>query len=79
MQMADDQIHWFSIVNSVMILLFLTGLVAMIMIRTLRRDISLYNQLETTEETQEETGWKLVRDTNFSLFSPRNNYILFLF
>lgn len=113
LQMTDDQIHWFSIINSLMIVLFLTGacpcrpsvnirstpsvleticarlpsnvrcpltgrapaahlspqssltspfpfarsqgMVAMIMIRTLRRDISQYNQLETAEEAQEET------------------------
>jgi hypothetical protein len=39
--MTDDQIHWSSIINSLMIVLFLTGMVAMIMMRTLRRDISL--------------------------------------
>ena len=61
LSMADDQIHWFSIVNSLMIVLFLSGMVAMIMMRTLHRDISQYNQLETAEEAQEETGWKLVR------------------
>ena len=58
--MMDDQIHWFSIINSLMIVLFLSGMVAMIMMRTLHRDISKYNQLETAEEAQEETGWKLV-------------------
>jgi hypothetical protein len=30
--MMDDQIHWFSIVNSLMIVLFLSGMVAMIML-----------------------------------------------
>ena len=59
--MMDDQIHWFSIINSLMIVLFLSGMVAMIMMRTLHRDISNYNQLETAEEVQDETGWKLVR------------------
>lgn len=29
------------------------------MLRTLHRDISKYNQLETAEEAQEETGWKV--------------------
>ena len=57
--MADDQVHWFSIVNSLTIVLFLSGMVA-IMLRTRYRDISKYNQLETVEEAQEETGWKLV-------------------
>ncbi|KAJ4953989.1 hypothetical protein NE237_030821 [Protea cynaroides] len=63
--MTDDQIHWFSIVNSLMIVLFLSGMVAMIMLRTLYRDISKYNQLETQEEAQEETGWKLVHGDVF--------------
>ncbi|KAG2580601.1 hypothetical protein PVAP13_6NG358600 [Panicum virgatum] len=63
--MTDDQIHWFSIVNSLMIVLFLSGMVAMIMLRTLYRDISRYNQLETEEEAQEETGWKLVHGDVF--------------
>lgn len=61
LKMTDDQIHWFSIVNSVMIVLFLSGMVAMIMVRTLYRDISKYNQLDTQEDAAEETGWKLVR------------------
>ncbi|KAK2398920.1 Transmembrane 9 super member 8 [Trifolium repens] len=68
--MNDDQIHWFSIVNSCMIVLFLSGMVAMIMLRTLYRDISKYNELETQEEAQEETGWKLVHG---DVFRPPNN------
>ncbi|URE21445.1 transmembrane 9 superfamily member [Musa troglodytarum] len=63
--MNDDQIHWFSIINSLMIVLFLSGMVAMIMLRTLYRDIANYNQLETQEEAQEETGWKLVHGDVF--------------
>ncbi|TYH66542.1 hypothetical protein ES332_D06G130600v1 [Gossypium tomentosum] len=68
--MSDDQIHWFSIVNSLMIVLFLTGMVAMIMLRTLYRDISKYNELETQEEALEETGWKLVHG---DVFRPLSN------
>lgn len=40
---ADNQIHWFSITNSSVIVMFLTVLVAMIMIRALRKDIQRYN------------------------------------
>ena len=58
---TDEQIHWFSIVNSLMIVLFLTGMVAMIMTRTLRRDLNKYNDAESKEEAAEESGWKLVR------------------
>ncbi|KAJ6794646.1 transmembrane 9 superfamily member 7-like [Iris pallida] len=71
--MNDDQIHWFSIINSLMIVLFLSGMVAMIMMRTLYRDIANYNQLETQDEAQEETGWKLVHG---DVFRPPVNYDL---
>ena len=56
---AISQIHWFSIINSLAIVLLLTGIVAMIMMRTLRRDFSRYNE-EDKEDLQEESGWKLV-------------------
>jgi len=68
----DDDIHYYSIVNSLMIVLFMTGAIATIMIRTLRKDISGYNELQTLEEAQEETGWKLVHGDVFRppQFSP---------
>jgi transmembrane 9 superfamily member 2/4 len=62
---TDEQVHWFSIVNSLMIVVFLSGMVAMIMLRTLRRDISHYNALEDAEDAAEETGWKLVHGDVF--------------
>lgn len=34
------QIHWFSIFNSFMMVMFLTGLVAIILMRTLRKDFA---------------------------------------
>jgi len=75
--MIDDQIHWFSIINSVMIVLFLTGMVAMIIVRTLHRDITKYNQLESGEDAQEETGWKLVHGDVFR--PPANSSLLATF
>mmetsp|Transcript_48686 Transcript_48686/g.136158 ORF Transcript_48686/g.136158 Transcript_48686/m.136158 type:complete len:637 (+) Transcript_48686:19-1929(+) len=60
---VPDKVHWFSIVNSILIVLFLAFMVAMILIRALNRDISKYNRLPTDEEKaedREETGWKLV-------------------
>mmetsp|Transcript_16460 Transcript_16460/g.39324 ORF Transcript_16460/g.39324 Transcript_16460/m.39324 type:complete len:669 (-) Transcript_16460:236-2242(-) len=66
LQSADDaQVHWFSILNSFMIVVFLSGLIAMIMIRTLRKDFQRYERGETLEEGQEETGWKLVHGDVF--------------
>jgi len=63
LNVADDQIHWFSIINSLVVLIFLTGMVAMIMLRILHRDLTRYNELDQSEEmreVREETGWKLV-------------------
>merc|ERR1719375_1150653 len=69
--MGDDQIHWFSIINSLAIVLLLTGIVAMIMMRTLRRDFNRYNE-QDKEDLQEESGWKLV---HADVFRPPPNSI----
>mmetsp|Transcript_15345 Transcript_15345/g.36230 ORF Transcript_15345/g.36230 Transcript_15345/m.36230 type:complete len:665 (+) Transcript_15345:75-2069(+) len=66
LQMTDDNIHWFSVVNSIVVVIFLTGIIAMIMARILRKDFAMYDQLaqaeddESARELREETGWKLV-------------------
>jgi len=75
LEMADTQIHWFSIVNSVVVVFFLSGIITMIIIRTLRRDIAKYNMAEEDlEESIEETGWKLVHG---DVFRPPINNRLF--
>jgi len=55
----DDKIHWFSITNSTMIVVFLTVMVAMILVRTLNSDIAQYNDPGALEDAKEESGWKL--------------------
>lgn len=40
-----DKVHWFSIVNSILIVLFLAFMVAMILLRSLNRDITKYNRV----------------------------------
>lgn len=39
---------YISIMNSLVIVLFLSGMVAMIMLRTLHKDIARYNQMDST-------------------------------
>lgn len=53
----DDDIHYFSIVNSLMIVLFLTAAVSTIMVRTLRKDIALYNEMQTLEGKRNYSTW----------------------
>ncbi|KAH7575793.1 hypothetical protein JRO89_XS02G0222100 [Xanthoceras sorbifolium] len=75
----EHQIHWFSIFNSFMMVIFLTGLVSMILMRTLRNDYAKYaredDDLETLErDVSEESGWKLVHGDVFR--PPRNLVVL---
>ncbi|XP_067622109.1 transmembrane 9 superfamily member 4 isoform X5 [Eurosta solidaginis] len=74
LDMNDVQIHWFSIINSLVVVFFLSGILTMIMIRTLRRDIARYNTDDNIEDTLEETGWKLLHG---DVFRPPKNTRLF--
>jgi len=66
LEMSDTQIHWFSIINSVVVVFFLSGIITMIIIRTLRKDIAKYNMADDdAEDSIEETGWKLVHGDVF--------------
>ncbi|AQK71660.1 Transmembrane 9 superfamily member 1 [Zea mays] len=74
----EHQIHWFSIFNSFMMVIFLTGLVSMILMRTLRNDYAKYarddDDIETLErDVNEESGWKLVHG---DVFRPPCNLVL---
>ncbi|XP_054741394.1 transmembrane 9 superfamily member 2 [Anastrepha obliqua] len=75
--MPHTNIQWFSILNSLIIVLFLSGMVAMIMLRTLHKDIARYNQMDSGEDAQEEFGWKLVHGDVFR--PPRKGMLLSIF
>lgn len=59
------QIQWFSVVNSLMVALFLAALVGTVLMRTVLRDFVRYNQLEEEDEADEATGWKLIHGDVF--------------
>ena len=44
------KIHWFSIFNSFMMVIFLVGLVSMILMRTLRKDYARYSKEEDLDD-----------------------------
>uniref|UniRef100_H2SS10 Transmembrane 9 superfamily member n=1 Tax=Takifugu rubripes TaxID=31033 RepID=H2SS10_TAKRU len=80
--MPHTNIQWFSIMNSLVIVLFLSGMVAMIMLRTLHKDIARYNQVDqvwvlSSEDAQEESGWKQVHGDVFR--PPRKGMLLSVF
>jgi transmembrane 9 superfamily protein 2/4 len=68
-------VHWYSITNSILVVLFLSLLVISILVRNLRRDIATYNALsaladEEKDEDMDESGWKLV---HADVFRPPQN------
>jgi transmembrane 9 superfamily protein 2/4 len=74
--LVPAQVHWYSITNSILVVLFLSLLVVSILVRNLRRDIDYYNNLaaladEEKDEDTDETGWKLV---HADVFRPPQNY-----
>jgi transmembrane 9 superfamily protein 2/4 len=73
-----SSIHWYQILNSLLITVVLTFMVAAILIRNLRRDVNRYNAVPTDEEKaerEEEFGWKLV---HADIFRPPTQYPMFL-
>ncbi|KAG1766995.1 hypothetical protein EDD22DRAFT_1008951 [Suillus occidentalis] len=70
----DPRIHWFSLINSIVIVVFLCVMVAMILWRTVSRDISRYNAIDISEDVQEDWGWKLVHGEVFR--APRYPMVL---
>jgi len=62
LKMEGSQVHWFSILNSFMVVCFLSGIIFVIMLKTVRRDLTQYEEIiqETPEDTREDSGWKLV-------------------
>ena len=44
----QSNVQWFSLINSVLITVFLSAMVGMILLRSLHRDIARYNQAETS-------------------------------
>lgn len=70
------QVHWYSITNSILVVLFLSLLVISILVRNLRRDIAAYNALaaladEEKDDDVDETGWKLV---HADVFRPPQSF-----
>ena len=62
---VPPQVHWYSITNSILVVLFLSLVVISVLVRNLKRDIAAYNALaaladEENDEDEDEKGWKLV-------------------
>ncbi|KAL2083543.1 hypothetical protein ACEWY4_021316 [Coilia grayii] len=74
----QHRIHWFSIFNSFMMVIFLVGLVSMILMRTLRKDYARYSKEEEMDDMDrdlgDEYGWKQVHG---DVFRPSSHPMMF--
>ncbi|KAJ9527799.1 hypothetical protein QJQ45_000350 [Haematococcus lacustris] len=63
LRMPGGKVHWFSIATSLLVVLVMAVIVALILVRTVRRDLAKYEQLVIeggNMDAREESGWKLV-------------------
>ncbi|KAL3810559.1 hypothetical protein ACJIZ3_000682 [Penstemon smallii] len=77
LKMDGARVHWFSILNSLMVIVFLAGIVFVIFLRTVRRDLTRYEELDKEAQAQmneELSGWKLVVGDVFR--EPANSKLL---
>ena len=74
----EHKIHWFSVFNSIMMVIFLCGLVALILLRTLRNDFARYAKEEDIEldgmQGIDDSGWKQIHG---DVFRAPDHLILF--
>ncbi|KAK4099205.1 hypothetical protein N658DRAFT_498567 [Parathielavia hyrcaniae] len=86
----DPKIHWFSLINSSVIVVFLVLTVMSILVRALKKDIARYNRLDQLnledlsgtsalmeDGVQEDSGWKLVHGDVFR--TPSHPLLLSVF
>lgn len=86
----DPNIHWFSLINSTIIVIFLSLTVVSILYRALKKDIARYNRLDSInlddlsgtsaaieDGVQEDSGWKLVHGDVFR--TPKYSVMLSVF
>lgn len=85
----DPKIHWFSLVNSAVVVVFLVVTVTSVLFRALKKDIARYNRLDSInlddlsgtsvleDGVQEDSGWKLVHGDVFR--TPSHPLLLSVF
>ena len=74
--LVPPQVHWYSISNSIFIVLFLSLLIISVLVKNLKKDIANYNAIaqladEEEDEDYDESGWKLV---HADVFRPPSNF-----
>lgn len=81
---SNDRIHWLSIINTILIVMCLSSMVALVILRALKKDLARYNAVfeltkeEQAEAQQEEGGWKAIHADVFRAPKHLNSFTLFV-
>jgi len=62
------EIHWLSVINSVVLVVLLTGFIVIILMRLLNTDFSRYNKEDSLDDElaiEDECGWKVIHTEVF--------------
>lgn len=73
----DPKIQWFSLLNFSVVVSILGFIIAHIFVKSLRNDITKYNEVNLDDDISEESGWKLVHADVFR--PPKNRMLLAVF
>eukprot|EP00798_Chlamydomonas_sp_ICE-L_P020229 gene20229-26982_t len=67
LRMPGGKVHWFSIVNSILVVIVMASMVALILVRTVRRDLAKYEALvvDSSLDMRDEAGWKQLKSDIF--------------
>ncbi|KAL3220369.1 hypothetical protein MRX96_050419, partial [Rhipicephalus microplus] len=69
------EVHWLSVINSLVLIFLLLGFIGVILTRVLKNDIARYNSMESKAEMDvEEYGWKIIHADVFR-FPPYKNLL----
>eukprot|EP01100_Stratorugosa_tubuloviscum_P010772 TRINITY_DN4689_c2_g1_i1.p1 TRINITY_DN4689_c2_g1~~TRINITY_DN4689_c2_g1_i1.p1 ORF type:complete len:620 (-),score=231.41 TRINITY_DN4689_c2_g1_i1:784-2565(-) len=73
------EIHWLSIMNSFVLVILLTGFIAIIILRVLRNDYNRYSRVRSEDDEQDgdDYGWKLIHGDVFRFPHSKNLFCAF--
>ncbi|KAG8046933.1 hypothetical protein GUJ93_ZPchr0008g13863 [Zizania palustris] len=63
LEMGGTKVHWFSILNSIVVVAFLAIILLVILLRTVRHDLAQYEELggeARAQQADELAGWKII-------------------
>lgn len=69
----DPKIQWFALVNFSLIVIILSIIMSHVLLRTLKNDITKYNEVNLDDDVIDEMGWKLIYG---DVFRPPKNPML---